>query len=196
SVTVPFGEEAIAELVSRDIPEERAVRLLSFFFQLRRAFYFIERSLAGECPSMQRLREALWNNVFTHDMRGYEAALWSRMKDFSTLLLGETGTGKGQAATAIAARSSFLTRRTLERTRPSICRGLHRAPPRRTPPTIAALKWNLWLKRAFPGSSGTLSRPHRSRRKACTSCSRSHSGSFPSSCVGAPRPNSIRSSPS
>jgi sigma-54 dependent transcriptional regulator, flagellar regulatory protein len=107
SLTVPFAEDAIAELVIRDIPEERATRLFSFFFQLRRAFYFIERSLAGECESMQRLREALWNNVFTHDMRGYEAALWSRMEDFSTLLLGETGTGKGQAAAAIG-RSEFI----------------------------------------------------------------------------------------
>src|SRR4051812_36023111 len=107
SLTVPFAEGAIAELVSRDIPEERAVRLFSFFFQLRRAFYFIDRSLAGECASMLRLREALWNNVFTHDMRGYEASLWSRMEDFSTLLLGETGTGKGAAAAAIG-RSEFI----------------------------------------------------------------------------------------
>src|SRR5688572_9578067 len=104
---VPFGEEVIAELVQNDFPEERAARYFALFFQLRRAFYFIERSLAGECESMRRLREGLWNNVFTHDMRAYEAALWSRMEDFSTLLLGETGTGKGQAAAAIG-RSEYI----------------------------------------------------------------------------------------
>src|SRR5437762_2670666 len=107
SLPLPFAEEAIAALVNRSIPQERAGHIFSLFFQLRRAFYFIHRSLAGECESMRQLREALWNNVFTHDMRGYEAVLWERMEDFSTLLLGETGTGKGQAAAAIG-RSGFI----------------------------------------------------------------------------------------
>src|SRR5687768_16660820 len=107
SLPVPFAEQAIADMVQHGFAPERAERLFAFFFQLRRAFYFIERSLAGECESMRRLREALWNNVFTHDMRAYEAALWHRMEDFSTLLLGETGTGKGQAAAAIG-RSAFI----------------------------------------------------------------------------------------
>jgi len=106
-LAVPFGDEAIADLVRSGLPEVRAVRFVAFFFQLRRAFYFILDSLAGECESMRRLREALWNNVFTHDMRDYEAALWNRMEDFSTLLLGETGTGKGSAAAAIG-RSEFI----------------------------------------------------------------------------------------
>jgi sigma-54 dependent transcriptional regulator, flagellar regulatory protein len=104
---VPFAEEAIGSLVRAGFAEERAVRFFSLFFQLRRAFYFIVGSLAGACASVVRLREALWNNVFTHDMRGYEAALWNRMEDFSTLLLGETGTGKGQAAAAIG-RSEYI----------------------------------------------------------------------------------------
>src|SRR5687767_2521566 len=104
---VAFADEAIGTLVQSGFAEERAARLFAFFFQLRRAFYFIIGSLAGECASMQRLREALWNNVFTHDMRGYEAALWNRMEDFSTLLLGETGNGKGQAAAAIG-RSEYI----------------------------------------------------------------------------------------
>jgi hypothetical protein len=107
SLTVPFAVEAIAQLVRSGVAEERAVRMFGLFFQLRRAFYFIYGSLAGECESIRKLREALWNNVFTHDIRGYEATLWNRMEDFSTLLLGETGTGKGSAAAAIG-RSAFI----------------------------------------------------------------------------------------
>ena len=106
-LAVPFGDEVIGELVRSGFPEDRAERYFAMFFQLRRAFYFIVGSLAGKCESMRRLRQALWNNVFTHDMRGYDTALWNRMEDFSTLLLGETGTGKGSAAAAIG-RSEFI----------------------------------------------------------------------------------------
>jgi len=106
-LAVPFADEVIGDLVNSGFGEDAAGRYLALFFQLRRAFYFIHRSLAGECESMRKLRESLWNNVFTHDMRGYDAALWNRMEDFSTLLLGETGTGKGQAAAAIG-RSEFI----------------------------------------------------------------------------------------
>lgn len=107
SLSVPFAAEAVAQLVHDGVAEERALRMFALFFQLRRAFYFIHGSLAGECESMRQVREALWNNVFTHNIRGYEAALWNRMEDFSTLLLGETGTGKGSAAAAIG-RSAFI----------------------------------------------------------------------------------------
>jgi sigma-54 specific flagellar transcriptional regulator A len=104
---IDFGEEVLADLARWGFAEERASRFFSFFFQLRRAFYFMERSLAGESAPMERLRRALWNNIFTHDMRAYEAALWNRLEDFSTLLLGETGTGKGSAASTIG-RSEFI----------------------------------------------------------------------------------------
>jgi DNA-binding NtrC family response regulator len=111
---VPFGHEVLAGLVNSGLDEERATHYLALYYQLRRGFYFIERSLAGRSESMQRLREALWNNIFTHDMRGFDAALWNRMEDFSTLLLGETGTGKGEAAAAIG-RSGFIPYLTAER---------------------------------------------------------------------------------
>ena len=106
-VAVAFADEVIAGLMASGFSQEEAARYFSLFFQLRRAYYFIYRSLAGECDSMRRLRESLWNNVFTHDMRGFNSALWNRMEDFSTLVLGETGTGKGNAAAAIG-RSGFI----------------------------------------------------------------------------------------
>jgi len=104
---VEFGDDLMADFVRAGFPEERAARFFSLFFQLRRAFYFIGQSLAGESAPMERLRRDLWNNIFTHDMRAYEASLWNRMEDFSTLLLGDTGTGKGSAAAAIG-RSEFI----------------------------------------------------------------------------------------
>src|SRR5512147_1393644 len=106
-LAVPDAEAAVGDLVRSGFDVERAMRYYALFFQLRRGFYFIVRSLAGECESMVRLREALWSNIFTHDMRGFEWALWSRMEDFSTLVLGETGTGKGAVAAAIG-RSGLI----------------------------------------------------------------------------------------
>lgn len=100
------ARSVVAELGERGMDEATATRYFAFFYQLRRAFYFILR-LTGRCESMRRLRRALWNNIFTHDMRAYHDSLYARMEDFSTLFLGETGTGKGDAAEAIGC-SEFI----------------------------------------------------------------------------------------
>jgi sigma-54 dependent transcriptional regulator, flagellar regulatory protein len=104
---VAFADAVAGDLVRCGYDEESALRYFALFYQLRRGFLFIRSGLTGTCPSMYRLREALWNNIFTHDVRGFEAALWSRMEDFSTLVLGETGTGKGAVAASIG-RSGFI----------------------------------------------------------------------------------------
>jgi DNA-binding NtrC family response regulator len=104
---VPFGADALAMLGRRGFSAEEAKRFFGIFFQLRRAFHFIVQELIGESDCMKALRRHLWDNVFTHDIRWYDRYLWNRMEDFSTLLLGETGTGKGTAAAAIG-RSGFI----------------------------------------------------------------------------------------
>lgn len=106
-VGVPFASELLRRLARRGVSEERAVRMLSLFWQMRRAYYFIANALVGISPSVRRLREALWNDVFTHDLARYERLLWDRLEDFSLILRGETGSGKGQAAAAIG-RSGFV----------------------------------------------------------------------------------------
>jgi transcriptional regulator with AAA-type ATPase domain len=104
---VPLAERLIADLAARGFNEADALHYFALFFQLRRAFTFILNSLVGHSRSIHQLRYALWSNVFTNDMRAFDRALWERMEDFSTLLLGETGTGKGSAAAAIG-RSVYI----------------------------------------------------------------------------------------
>jgi len=106
-VNVSFADDVILQLKSRGFSEKDCLHYFALFFQLRRAFYFIDHALVGECPSMKELRLALWNNIFTYDVNLYDQHLWDRMEDFSTILEGETGTGKGSAAAAIG-KSGFI----------------------------------------------------------------------------------------
>lgn len=107
SEKVLFSEDFLSALRRRGFSQDRAHRYFELCYQIRRAFFFIDKNLVGRSPSMTDLRKDLWNNVFTHDISMYEKFLWNRMEDFSTLVLGETGTGKGTAAAAIG-RSGFI----------------------------------------------------------------------------------------
>jgi DNA-binding NtrC family response regulator len=107
SAPVSFAEEALTALIGRGIDQSEAARYFAIFFQLRRAYYFIVHGLVGESGCMREFRRRLWQNVFTQDIRVYDRFLSDRMEDFSTLLLGETGTGKGASAAAIG-RSGFI----------------------------------------------------------------------------------------
>lgn len=79
-----------------------AVHLFACAFQIRRAFHHIFRSLVGGSAPMARLRAAIWQSVFTHDLNRYRRVLYARMGDFATLVTGPSGTGKELVARAIA----------------------------------------------------------------------------------------------
>jgi DNA-binding NtrC family response regulator len=102
-----FSNKALTLLRGRGFSEEESRRYFALGYQLRRAFFFIRRTLIGRSNTMTRLRRHLWQNVFTHNIEFYDRYLWNRMEDFSTLILGETGTGKGTAALAIG-RSGYI----------------------------------------------------------------------------------------
>jgi transcriptional regulator with AAA-type ATPase domain len=78
------------------------VPMFAFFRQLQRAFEQIFRDIIGGSLPSARLRGAIWQSIFTHDMRRYRRVLYARMGEFATLITGPSGTGKELAARAIA----------------------------------------------------------------------------------------------
>jgi DNA-binding NtrC family response regulator len=81
--------------------QHEAPHLFACFFQVRRAFHHIFESIIGSSMAAARLRAAVWQSIFTHDMRRYRRSLYERMGDFTTLIRGPSGTGKELVARAI-----------------------------------------------------------------------------------------------
>lgn len=101
-----FRDEAEARFALPGLDEwigpQAAPHLFASAFQIRRAFHNIFRSLVGGSAPMARLRAAIWQSIFTHDLQRYRRGLHARMGDFSTLITGASGTGKELVARAIA----------------------------------------------------------------------------------------------
>lgn len=85
----------------RHLSEQETIRLFSCLFQVRRAFHHIFHHIIGPSMTAARLRAAIWQSIFTHDMRRYRRSLCERLGDVSVLVTGPSGTGKELVARAI-----------------------------------------------------------------------------------------------
>jgi transcriptional regulator with AAA-type ATPase domain len=83
-------------------------RIFAGIFQVRRAFWHIFNSIIGASRPATRLRAAVWQSIFTHDIRRYlRRSLYEYLGDFPTLISGPSGTGKELVARAVG-RSRFI----------------------------------------------------------------------------------------
>lgn len=100
-IELSFAQEIIHRFQLAGFTDSETEKYIALFYQLHRGFYFIHSAISGDCPSIIELRMHLWNNIFTFDPHWYLDYLYDKMEDFSTLLLGETGTGKSLVAHTI-----------------------------------------------------------------------------------------------
>ncbi len=95
--------ERLLDVPGIELPSRRGLpALFAGFFQVRRAFHHIFSDIIGGSMPAARLRAAVWESIFTYDMRRYRRALIDRMGDMTTLIVGPSGTGKELVARAIA----------------------------------------------------------------------------------------------
>ncbi|HEY7816785.1 MAG TPA: hypothetical protein VIG29_01095, partial [Vicinamibacteria bacterium] len=80
----PFCREAVSYLSTRIEPS--LTHWFSFLFQIRRASHHIFDFIVGSSFPAAKLRAAIWQSIFTHDLRRYRRALFDRMGDVSTLV--------------------------------------------------------------------------------------------------------------
>ena len=100
-LTPDFAASLFGELERFGISEKKCCHIVATFFQLRRAYFYIQYQIIGRSPCMLDLKARLWENIFSHSFEEYSTQLWDKMEDFSTILLGKTGTGKGTVAAAV-----------------------------------------------------------------------------------------------
>jgi DNA-binding NtrC family response regulator len=95
-------------LPGHELPSRRdSLVVFAWLFQVERAFTHIYSRIIGGSKPVARLREAIWESIFTRDMRRYVRSLHRTMADVPTLIVGPSGSGKELVAHAIG-RSCFI----------------------------------------------------------------------------------------
>jgi transcriptional regulator with AAA-type ATPase domain len=87
---------------SAGIPEGQPAHLPQpVFVKFERAFtHIFDRIIGGSMPAA-RLRAAVWDSIFTRDLRRYIRVLHEKMADVPTLIMGPSGSGTELVARAI-----------------------------------------------------------------------------------------------
>jgi DNA-binding NtrC family response regulator len=91
------------DIPGRKLPTgHQAKHTFACYYQIARAFHHIYEQIIGNSRPAARLRAAIWQSLFTHDIRRYRRTLFLRMNEFATLITGPSGTGKELVARSIA----------------------------------------------------------------------------------------------
>jgi transcriptional regulator with AAA-type ATPase domain len=86
----------------RTIPtHDEPEHIYACLYQVKRAFLNIFHCVIGRSWPICKLRANIWESIFTHDMRRSRRILYSSMNEVTTLVVGNTGTGKELVARAV-----------------------------------------------------------------------------------------------
>jgi DNA-binding NtrC family response regulator len=94
--------EELLKPPGRELPSRHDPAVIfALLFQIERAFTHIFGRIIGGSMAAARLRAAVWQSIFTSNMRRYVRSFHKTMVDLPTLIVGPSGSGKELVARAI-----------------------------------------------------------------------------------------------